>query len=98
MAEAVATSLEQLVLQSERAAELGAEAALNHALEYLSPTNRDDVEHTCTFAAAGSEPARSIGRVRQMLFQRRDVAQSGRVAGEDKVTTFDGHVAGKAAT
>ena len=44
VAAAVAMSLEQLVLQSERAAEQGAEAALNHALEYLSPLSRDDVE------------------------------------------------------
>jgi TetR/AcrR family transcriptional regulator, transcriptional repressor for nem operon len=66
VAEAVAMSLEQLVLQAERAAELGAEAALNHALEYLSPTNRDDVEHSCTFAAAGSELARADDKTRRV--------------------------------
>src|ERR1700760_3682646 len=55
VAEAVAMSLEQLVLQSERAADRGAAAALQHALDYLSPANRDDVEHNCTFAATASE-------------------------------------------
>jgi AcrR family transcriptional regulator len=40
VADAVAMSLEQLVLDSEKAAEEGAEAALNHALEYLSPASR----------------------------------------------------------
>jgi TetR/AcrR family transcriptional repressor of nem operon len=66
VAAAVAMSLEQLVLQSERAAEQGAEAALNHALEYLSPLSRDDVEHSCTFAATASELVRADGRTRHV--------------------------------
>jgi TetR/AcrR family transcriptional repressor of nem operon len=84
VAEAVAMSLEQLVLKSERAASQGAEAALNHALEYLSPhvapvalrgissaalrspLNRDDVEHSCTFAAAGSELVRADEKTRHI--------------------------------
>jgi len=66
VAEAVAMSLEQLVLQSERAANQGAEAALNHALEYLSPTHRDDVEHSCTFAATGSELVRANEKTRHI--------------------------------
>src|ERR1700753_3605293 len=49
VAEAVAMRLEQLVLEVERAAEGGAEAALNHALDYLSPANRDNIECSCTF-------------------------------------------------
>jgi TetR/AcrR family transcriptional repressor of nem operon len=66
VAEAVAMSLEQLVLQSERAAAQGAEAALNQALEYLSPLSRDDVEHSCTFAAAGSELVRADEKTRHI--------------------------------
>lgn len=66
VAEAVAMSLEQLVLQSERAASQGAEAALNQALEYLSPLSRDDVEHSCTFAAAGSELVRADDKTRHI--------------------------------
>jgi TetR/AcrR family transcriptional repressor of nem operon len=66
VAEAVSMSLEQLVLQSERAASQGAEAALNQALEYLSPLSRDDVEHSCTFAAAGSELVRADEKTRHI--------------------------------
>jgi TetR/AcrR family transcriptional repressor of nem operon len=66
VAAAVAMSLEQLVLRSERAASQGAEAALNHALEYLSPLSRDDVEHSCTFAAAGSELVRADEKTRHI--------------------------------
>jgi hypothetical protein len=43
--------LEQLVLQPERAAELGAEAALNHALEYLSRGGGLDQVLTAAFPA-----------------------------------------------
>jgi TetR/AcrR family transcriptional repressor of nem operon len=66
VAEAVAMSLEQLVLQSERAADQGAEAALNRALEYISPLSRDDVEHNCTFAATGSELVRADAKTRHI--------------------------------
>jgi TetR/AcrR family transcriptional repressor of nem operon len=66
VAAAVAVSLEQLVLQSERAAAQGAEAALNQALAYLSPLSRDDVEHSCTFAAAGSELVRAGEKTRHI--------------------------------
>src|ERR1700761_4792409 len=52
VAEAVASSLEKLVLESERAADQGAEAALNHALAYLSNANRDNVARGCMFAAS----------------------------------------------
>jgi TetR/AcrR family transcriptional regulator, transcriptional repressor for nem operon len=65
VAEAVAMSLEQLVLESEHAASQGAEAALNHALAHLSPQSRDDVTHSCTFAAAGSELARTGAKTRR---------------------------------
>lgn len=66
VAEAVAMSLEQLVLESEHAANQGAEAALNHALEYLSPGSRDNVGRSCTFAAAGSELVRADGKTRRI--------------------------------
>jgi TetR/AcrR family transcriptional regulator, transcriptional repressor for nem operon len=59
VAEAVALSLEQWVIESERAAHQGPRAALDHALEYMSPQNRDDLEHSCTFAASGSELVRA---------------------------------------
>ena len=66
VAEAVAMSLEQLALKSERAAKQGPQAALNHALDYLSSRHRDDVEHGCTFAAAGSELARADEKTRHI--------------------------------
>jgi TetR/AcrR family transcriptional repressor of nem operon len=66
VAEAVAVSLEKWVLQSERAAHEGPEAALAHALEYLSATYRDDVAHSCTFAANGSELVRADERTRHI--------------------------------
>src|ERR1700761_761562 len=66
VAEAVATGLEQMVLQSGRAADQGPRAALNYALEYLSPANRDDIERTCTFATTGSELARADEKTRHI--------------------------------
>ena len=66
VAEAVAASLEQLILESERWTELGAEGALQHALDYLSPESRDDVAQTCTFAAAGSELVRADEKTRHV--------------------------------
>jgi TetR/AcrR family transcriptional repressor of nem operon len=66
VAEAVAMSLEKWVLQSERAAHQGTEAALAHALEYLSATHRDDVAHSCTFAATASELVRADQRTRHI--------------------------------
>jgi len=66
VADAVAASLEKLLLASERAAAEGAAAALNHALEYLSTANRDEVECGCTFAAAGSELARAGEKTRHV--------------------------------
>jgi TetR/AcrR family transcriptional regulator, transcriptional repressor for nem operon len=69
VAEAVAMSLERLVLESQRAADRGAEATLRHALAYLSAENRDDIEHGCTFAAAGSELVRAGGRTRHVASQ-----------------------------
>ena len=69
VAEAVAASLEQLILESERSAEQGAEGALHHALEYMSSANRDDVAHSCTFAASGSELVRAGEKTRHVASQ-----------------------------
>jgi TetR/AcrR family transcriptional repressor of nem operon len=66
VAEAIAMGLEQLVLESERAARQGTEAALKHALEYLSPANRDDIGHSCTFASTGSELVRADEKTRHI--------------------------------
>jgi TetR/AcrR family transcriptional regulator, transcriptional repressor for nem operon len=66
VAEAVAMSLESLALQSERAQHEGAAAALKHALKYLSPASRDNVEESCTFAATGSELARADQKTRHV--------------------------------
>jgi TetR/AcrR family transcriptional regulator, transcriptional repressor for nem operon len=66
VAEAVAMSLEQLVLQSGQAVDAGPRAALNRALEYLSPLNRDDAEHSCTFATTASELARAGEKTRHI--------------------------------
>lgn len=66
VAEAVAMGLEQLVLESEHAAGQGAQAALEYALNYLSPENRDDVEHSCLFAASGSELVRAGDKTRHV--------------------------------
>ena len=64
--EAVAMGLEQLVLKSERAASQGTEAALKHALEYLSSANRDDIGGGCTFASTGSELVRADEKTRHV--------------------------------
>ncbi len=66
VAEAVALSLEQWVIESERAAHQGPRAALNHALEYMSSQNRDDLEHSCTFSASGSELVRADDKTRHV--------------------------------
>lgn len=66
VAEAVASSLEQLILESERWAEQGAGAALRHALDYLSPASRDDLAQSCTFAATGSELVRAGDKTRHI--------------------------------
>jgi len=90
-------SLDQLVLQSERAAELGDERVGDVESTGYSPLQRvtDHGQFSWVRWRMSTLP---LGRMRQVLFHRRDVAQSGRVAGEDKVTTFYGHVTGKAAT
>jgi len=66
VAEAVALSLERLALESRQAAEQGPESALNHALQYLSPASRENVEDGCTFASTGSELVRASEKTRHI--------------------------------
>lgn len=57
--EAIAKSLDDLVVASQDAAKQGAEAIAKHFQNYVSPAYRDDIEHGCPLAANGSELVRA---------------------------------------
>lgn len=63
--EAIAKSLDDLVVASEEASKQGAEAILKHFQNYVSPAYRDDVEHGCPLAANGSELVRADDATRR---------------------------------